>query len=155
MKKSKCFKIISSLVVVILIAIGSITFLNREKFEYEKVVDKITEIDYEERQEELNQVVEDGMMNVQYSLSCEFDGKLSTSFNVKNIENNKYTIKFELLDENGKVIYKSNKIERGYELNSIELDEELSKGTHDCQIEIGYAEEGNVASVFPITIEVN
>ncbi|MDU3546447.1 MAG: hypothetical protein E7F83_03385 [Clostridium sp.] len=155
MKKSKCFKIISSLVVVILIAIGSITFLNREKFEYEKVVDKITEIDYEERQEELNQVVEDGMMNVQYSLSCEFDGKLSTSFNVKNIENNKYPIKFELLDENGKVIYKSNKIERGYELNSIELDEELSKGTHDCQIEIGYAEEGNVASVFPITIEVN
>ena len=155
MKKSKCFKIISSLVVVILIAIGSITFLNREKFEYEKVVDKITEIDYEERQEELNQVVEDGMMNVQYSLSCEFDGKLSTSFNVKNIENNKYPIKFELLDEKGKVIYKSNKIERGYELNSIELDEELSKGTHDCQIEIGYAEEGNVASVFPITIEVN
>lgn len=155
MKKSKCFKIISSLVVVILIAIGSITFLNREKFEYEKVVDKITEIDYEERQEELNQVVEDGMMNVQYSLSCEFDGKLSTSFNVKNIENNKYPIKFKLLNENGKVIYKSNKIERGYELNSIELDEELSKGTHDCQIEIGYAEEGNVASVFPITIEVN
>lgn len=155
MKKSKCFKIISSLVVVILIVIGSITFLNREKFEYEKAVDKITEIDYEERQEELNQVVEDGMMNVQYSLSCEFDGKVSTSFNVKNIENNKYPIKFELLDENGKVIYKSNKIERGYELNSIELDEELSKGTHDCQIEIGYAEEGNVASVFPITIEVN
>lgn len=155
MEKSKIFKIISSLVVVILIVIGSITFLKREKFEYEKAVDKITEIDYKERQEELNQVVEDGMMNVQYSLSCEFDGKVSTSFNVKNIENNKYPIKFELLDENGKVIYKSDKIERGYELNSIELDKELSKGTHDCQIEIGYAEEGNVASVFPITIEVN
>ncbi len=37
MKKSKCFKITSSLVVVILIVIGSITFLNREKFEYERV----------------------------------------------------------------------------------------------------------------------
>ncbi len=40
------------------------------------------------------------------------------------------------------------------ELNTIELSKELSKGTHDCKIEIGYAEEGNVSSIFPITIEV-
>lgn len=154
MKKSKIFKIISCLVVVGIISIGSFMLLNKEKPEYEVAVDKITEIDYAERQEQLNQVVEDGMMNVQYSLSCEFDGKISTSFNVKNIENNKYPIVFRLMDEEGSVIYESAKIERGYELNSIELTKELSKGTHNCKIEIGYAEEGNVSSIFPITIEV-
>lgn len=154
MKKSKIFKIISCLVVVGIISIGSFMLLHKEKSEYEVAVDKITEIDYAERQEQLNQVVEDGMMNVQYSLSCEFDGKVSTSFNVKNIENNKYPIVFRLMDEDGSVIYESAKIERGYELNAIELNKELSKGTHDCKIEIGYAEEGNVSSIFPITIEV-
>ena len=154
MKKSKIFKIISCLVVVGIISIGSFMLLNKEKPEYEVAVDKITEIDYAERQEQLNQVVEDGMMNVQYSLSCEFNGKISTSFNVKNIENNKYPIVFRLMDEEGSVIYESAKIERGYELNSIELTKELSKGTHNCKIEIGYAEEGNVSSIFPITIEV-
>ena len=39
-------------------------------------------------------------------------------------------------------------------MNSIELDKKLSKGVHDCKLKVGYAEEGNVSSVFPITIEV-
>lgn len=154
MIKSKVFKILSCLVVVGIISVGSIMFFNKEKPEYEVAVNKITEIDYAERQKELNQVVEDGMMNVQYSLHCEFDGKVSTSFKVKNIENNKYPIQFVLYDEEGRAIYNSAKIERGYELNAIELEEELSKGIHDCKIEIGYAEEGNVSSIFPITVEV-
>jgi len=155
MKKSKIFTIISCLVVVGVIFMGSLMLSKqRVKSEFEVAVDRITEIDYAERQEQLNQIVEDGMMNVQYSLYSEFNGKVSTSFNVKNIENNKYPIAFKLIDENGTVIYKSAKIERGYELNAIELDKELSKGTHECKIELGYAEEGNVSSVFPITIEV-
>lgn len=122
--------------------------------EYEQQVDQITEIDKEERQKQLDQIVEDGKINIQYSLGAVFNGKVSESFNVKNIENNKHPIIFTLYDEDGEVIYESKQIEPGYEINSIELTKELSEGIHDCQIEIGYATEGNVSSVFPITIEV-
>ena len=30
----------------------------------------------------------------------------------------------------------------------------IQKGTHQCKLKVGYAEEGNVSSAFPITIEV-
>lgn len=123
--------------------------------EYEKQVNKITEIDYSSRQEALNQVVEEGMINIQYSIGAKFKGKVSESFNVKNSINNHFPLVFELFDPNGKSIYKSKLIDPGYEINSIELTKELSKGIHDCTIKIGYANSGNVSSIFPITIEVN
>lgn len=49
---------------------------------------------------------------------------------------------------------KSKKIAPGYEMNCIELDKELEKGRHECTIEIQYAVEGHVSTVFPIIIEV-
>ena len=61
---------------------------------------------------------------------------------------------FEIFDETGECVYVSKKIEPGYEMNQIELEKELSKGTHECKIKVGYAEEGNVSSAFPLTIEV-
>ena len=45
-------------------------------------------------------------------------------------------------------------IEPGFEINKIELQKELPKGLHECSIKIGYANVGNISSVFPITIEV-
>lgn len=122
--------------------------------EYETAVNEITEIDYSQRQAELDKVVEEGMINIQYSSYASFNGKVSTSFNVKNIKNNKDPIMFEIMDENGETIYQSKQIDLGYEINSIELEKELTKGTHECKIKIGYSTEGNVASVFPITLEV-
>lgn len=129
-------------------------FKKPELTEYEKNVNAITEISEEDRQEQINQIVEDGQINIQYSLGAVFNGKKSESFNVKNIENNKDSIKFTLYDENDKIIYESKEIERGYEVNSIELDKGLSNGIHNCKISIGYVNEGNVYSTFPITIEV-
>lgn len=122
--------------------------------EYEKNVNAITEIDYSERQEAIDAIVEEGKMNVNYSPKAVFEGKNSVLFNVKNIKNNHAPIQFEIYDENDRCIYTSKKIEPGYEMNSVELEEELSKGVHDCTIKIGYAEEGNVSSVFPLSIEV-
>ena len=61
--------------------------------EYETKVDAITQIDYSQRQEALNEVVEAGMINIQYSMGAVFKGKTSLSFNVKN---NKY---FAILKE--------------------------------------------------------
>lgn len=156
------YMIIMLLIVIILMLIsGGCTYMKFKNnstpvmSEYETAVNKITEMSEEDRQAALNQIVEDGMMNVQYAMTATFNGKVSTSFNVKNIENNKYPIIFKLYDENGELIYTSKQIELGYELNAIELDKELSKGTHECRIQIGYVGEGNVSSAFPITLEVN
>ena len=157
-KKRKSTKYLVSLVIVLVLiasAGGVFAYMKyNSTSEFEKQVNAITEIDYSEQQEALNQIVEDGMINIQYSLSATFNGKVSESFNVKNIKNNHYPIVFALYDEDGNKIYQSKKIELGYEINSIELDKELSKGTHEGRIQIGYAEEGNVSSMFPITIEV-
>ena len=122
--------------------------------EYENNVNQITEIDTSKRQEELNAIVEKGKMNVNYSSKAVFCGTISEVFNIKNIKNNHHPIVFELFDENGDCIYASKKIEPGYEMNQIELSKELSKGTHECRLKVGYAEEGNVSYAFPITIEV-
>lgn len=122
--------------------------------EYEENVNRIELIDASERQAELNAIVEKGKMNVNYSAKAIFEGTVSESFNVKNIQNNHYPIIFEIFDETGESVYISKKIEPGYEMNQIELEKELSKGTHECKIKVGYAEEGNVSSAFPLTIEV-
>ena len=121
---------------------------------YESNVNQITEIDMSKRQEELNAIVEQGKMNVNYSSKAVFSGTVSQTFNIKNIKNNHHPIEFTLYDEEGDCIYQSKKIEPGYEMNQIELTKELSKGTHECKLKVGYAEEGNVTSAFPITIEV-
>ena len=121
---------------------------------YEYKVNRIREIDVSQRQAELNAIVEEGKMNVNYSPKAIFKGTVSQSFNIKNIKNNHHPIVFEIVDENGECLYQSKKIEPGYEMNTIELEKNLSKGIHECKIKVGYAEEGNVSSAFPLTIEV-
>ena len=105
--------------------------------EYEQNVNAITEIDYTERQEAVDAIVEKGKMNVNYSPKAVFEGKSSVLFNVKNIKNNHAPIVFEIYDEDDRCIYVSKKIEPGYEINSVELENELKKGVHDCKIKIG------------------
>lgn len=122
--------------------------------EFEENMNAITEIEDAMKQEEINTLVEEGMMNVNFSTKATFDGKVSKSFNIKNIENNHDDIVFEIFDEQGESLYKSKKIAPGYEMNCIELDKELSKGRHECTIKIQYAVEGHVATVFPIILIV-
>lgn len=121
---------------------------------YEKKVNAITRMDYSERQKAVDTIVEEGKMNVNYSPQAVFEGKKSVLFNVKNIENNHAPIVFEIYDEKEQLIYTSKQIEPGYEMNAVELEQQLEHGVHQCTIKIGYAEEGNVSSVFPLSIEV-
>lgn len=114
----------------------------------------IEESDYSNQQEVLNTIVEQGKMNVNYSSKAVFHGVISEKFNVKNIKNNHYPIVFELYDEENHRIYVSGEIAPGYEMTGIKLQKELKEGTHECKLKIGYTQEGNVSSVFPITIEV-
>ena len=127
---------------------------NRIVTEYETDVDAITKMDPAERQAAVNIAVEEGMMNVNYSADARFRGKVSESFNIRNIENNHGSILFELFDEEGECIYASKKIAPGYEMNRIELTKRLKTGTHEGTIKVRYADRGSVSAVFPITIEV-
>ena len=122
--------------------------------EFEENMNAITEIEDAMKQEEINTLVEEGMMNVNFSTKATFDGRVSKSFNIKNIENNHDDIVFEIFDEKGESIYKSKKIAPGYEMNCIELDKELSQGRHECTIEIRYDAQGHVSTVFPFIAEV-
>ena len=83
-----------------------------------------------------------------------FDGNKSVSFNVKNTINNHHPLKFTLLDGDETVLYESQEIPPGYEMNEIVLEKSLPKGVHECRMVIGYATEDAVVSSFPITIEV-
>lgn len=121
---------------------------------YETEVNEIVEIDESLQQEKLNAIVEEGKMNVNYLAEAVFKGKVSEKFNVKNIKNNHYPIRFSLYDEAGNCLYESKKIEPGYELSKIELSKKLDKGIYACKLKVGYDKEGNVSSVFPMTIEV-
>lgn len=154
-KKNKSIYIgIGILILLFVVIMGNSCEPELAISEYETNVNEITEIDTSKRQEELNAIVEKGKMNVNYSSQAVFNGTVSETFNIKNIKNNHHPIVFELFDENGDCIYASKKIEPGYEMNQIELGKELPKGTHECKLKVGYAEEGNVSSAFPITIEV-
>lgn len=164
-KRSPATKIILVVVVLILISLlvrCAVSCQERkmvneiEDFvtEFEENMNAITEIEDAMKQEAVNTLVEEGMMHVNFSTKAYFDGKVSTKFNIKNIENNHDNIVFEIFDENGESIYKSKKIAPGYEMNCIEIDRELSKGRHECSIEIHYAVEGQISTVFPIILIV-
>lgn len=157
-KKSRSdFLVICTLILVLLMLLLFSCGLQKSPqvlAEYEQKVDEITEIDYEERQKAVDTLVEEGRMNVNYSAKATFRGMTSEQFQIKNIQNNHDAIVFNLYDENGDCIYASKRIAPGFEMNAIQLTKELSKGEHACKIKISYAKEGNVASVFPITIEV-
>lgn len=158
-KRKKYNRIKRILAVLLLLVLVYVAFRCAQKkpnqiSEYETQVNAITEIDYSKQQEALNAIVEEGKMHVNYSSEAVFNGTVSEKFNVKNIKNNHHPIVVELYDEEYDCLYQSGKIEPGYELNKIELNKQMNKGTHECKLKVGYAEEGNVSSVFPITIEV-
>lgn len=164
-KRSMTAKIVLAVLVIIILLLGyrCSTCHDNDKngnetqvsvLEYEDEVDAITEIDISDRQEAVDTLVEEGMMNVNYSPSAVFKGKVSEKFNIKNIENNHGPIMFKIFDEDNNSIYQSKMIAQGYEMNCIELSTELEKGTHDCTIKVRYADGGNVVAAFPITIEV-
>ena len=164
-KRSLATKIILVVVILLIMSLGvrcAVDYHNKKTVEemegfvteFEENMNAITEIEDAMKQEAVNTLVEEGMMNVNFSTKATFDGKVSKSFNIKNIENNHDSIVFEIFDEDGDSLYKSKKIAPGYEMNGIELNKELPKGRHECTIEIQYAVEGHVSTVFPIVIEV-
>lgn len=116
---------------------------------------KISEISDEDKQAAINQLVEEGTINVTYASKATFDlhGK-STLFCVRNIENNHYPVVFEIFDDHGDSIFMSDPMEPGYEVTEITLAEALPEGVYDFKISVGYENNGNVRSTFPLQVTV-
>lgn len=157
--------IIISLVLIILILLIGIFFSYNylknndnsnkvNKTNYETETEKITHISKEDRQKAINKIVEEGMININYQSIASFENNVSTSFKVTNIENNKKPIKFKIIDENQNIVYESDEIKPGYECKQIKLDDDFNheKGTFDWEILIGYSEDSNVSSAFPLKV---
>lgn len=148
-------KIISlSLVAFLLVLVGYVSYNLSPKSVYEQSVNRVTKMDISERQAHVDKIVEDGMMNVNYTTSITMKDGVFEDFNIKNIENNKHPIKFKVLSEDNDLLFESGLIELGYEMNGLRLLKSLDKGVHNCRILIGYAEEGNVESSFPLVLVV-
>lgn len=153
--KKKPIIIILILIIFALLAGGycGYKYLTRDTSKLYEESTKIAKISQEDRQAAVNQIVEDGMMNVNYQTGATFKGKESTDFKVTNIENNKHPIVFKLMDQDGNEVYKSEKIKQGYECTHITLDKEYKKGDYEWQIVLGYADgESNAYSAFPIYV---
>ena len=141
------------LVLILIIAAGFFIWQNVSS-EYENSID-ISGLTKQEIQDAVNKNVKDGEINVQYSLNASFNGDKADNFLVRNIDANKGDILFTIYDENGNSVYESKKVKRGQEVRDITLDKSLSKGKHECSIQIGYVDAGNVTSAFPINVTVN
>ena len=147
-------KKLSLLILVLILIIAGFFVWHKVSSEYENSID-ISGLTKQEIQDAINKNVKDGEINVQYSLNASFNGDESENFLVRNIEANKGDILFTIYDENGNSVYESKKVKRGQEVRDITLDRSLSKGKHECSIQIGYVDAGNVTSAFPINITIN
>lgn len=143
------------LLIIVGMGVGGYLYLNQEEPDpFEQEMNRITEIPEEDRQAAIDQIVEENMINVAYAAECTFEGRNSLGFIVRNIENNHHPMVFEIFDEEGESIFVSEPIEPGYEMTSVTLGKDLSQGTHQCTIRIGYEGMSNVVNTFPLTIVV-
>lgn len=118
-------------------------------------INQITEMDDADKQAAVNKLVAENEINISYETRPVFTDNISTNFRVVNIPNNHFPIVFILFDENDNVIYESDQIAPGYEVVGISLETPLEKGVHNGSIQIGYYNEGNVLSKFPIYMTFN
>ena len=147
-------KKLSLLILVLILIVAGFFVWKNVSSEYENSID-ISGLTKQEIQDAVNKNVKDGEINVQYSLNASFNGDKADNFLVRNIDANKGDILFTIYDENGNSVYESKKVKRGQEVRDITLDKSLSKGKHECSIQIGYVDAGNVTSAFPINVTVN
>lgn len=169
-EKKKDKKLIIIIILLILLLIGSIfvgfLVLNKDSGDSEgpnkgnmgqliEEVGQIVEMPDEDKQAAIDKLVAENEINISYNSTPVFYGTKSTNFKVVNIPNNRFPIMFTIFDENGEVFYESDLIDPGYEVRGLELDTELEPGKYNYSITIGYYNEGNVQSKFPLNITVN
>lgn len=86
----------------------------------------------EEKQAELDRVVEEGMLNISIASVIEFENGTSegTAY-IENVPSNKYVMKVTItLDSNNEVVYESGGIKPDSYINTIKLSKDLEAGTY-------------------------
>ena len=86
----------------------------------------------EEKQAELDRVVEEGMLNISIASVIEFENGTSegTAY-IENVPSNKYVMKVTItLDSNDEVVYESGGIKPDSHIDNIKLNKDLDAGTY-------------------------
>ena len=86
----------------------------------------------EEKQAELDRVVEEGMLNISIASVIEFENGTSegTAY-IENVPSNKYVMKVTItLDSNNEVVYESGGIKPDSHIDTIKLTKDLEAGTY-------------------------
>lgn len=86
----------------------------------------------EEKQAELDRVVEEGMLSISIASVIEFENGTSegTAY-IENVPSNKYVMKVTItLDSNDEVVYESGGIKPDSHIDTIKLTKDLSAGTY-------------------------
>lgn len=86
----------------------------------------------EEKQAELDRVVEEGMLNISIASVIEFqNGTSEGTAYIENVPSNKYVMKVTItLDSNNEVVYESGGIKPDSYINTIKLSKDLDAGTY-------------------------
>lgn len=86
----------------------------------------------EEKQAELDRVVEEGMLNISIASVIEFqNGTSEGTAYIENVPSNKYVMKVTItLDSNNEVVYESGGIKPDSYINDIRLSKDLEAGTY-------------------------
>jgi hypothetical protein len=108
------------------------TFHDDDFFDPSAVTGILPGMSEQEIQSALNQVVEEGMLNISISSDISFaDGKSKGMANINNVEANHYIVKVAItLDDTGETVYESGGIQPGQYIQYIELAKELAKGDY-------------------------
>lgn len=140
-KTNKAWWIIISILAVILIAGILVWFMflrdqddynDEDFFDPMAVTGILPDMSEEEIQEELNRVVEEGMLNISIASEIRFeDGGSKGLANISNTAANNYIFKVTVtLDDTDETVYQSGGIKPGQYIQYIELEEALEKGEY-------------------------
>lgn len=111
--------------------------------------------------DEMSEKVSKGMFECKMTTAWTFDDGKSTSPNayVANVENNLYTLYFDVYEENtNELLYSSPMLPVGTELKNFKLDKELAAGEYNAVVMYTMVDENleEVSSVgFKVTISVS
>lgn len=117
----------------------------------------IDESNLEDAVSALDQAVQDGMFELKMNTTWHFpDGKsASSNAYLANVANNNAPIYFEVILDDGSVVYKSTVIPLGSQIKTIKLDKELANGTYSatCQYHL-LNDDGSEKSSFGVDLEL-
>ena len=88
----------------------------------------------EEKQAELDRVVDEGMFNISIAAAVMMDsGSAPAELRIENVPGNRYLMKVDIVrDDTGERIYETDLIEPNHHIQTDTLDVSLPKGTYEC-----------------------